>query len=82
MAISFIGRPETRLFGNPTRGVSTSNTAFEMPDGALLIITTALMADRNQTPFGEEIVPDVIVTDEMILETAVAWLLAQPACTS
>lgn len=82
VAISFIGRPETRLFGNPTRGVSTSNTAFEMPDGALLIITTALMADRNQTPFGEEIVPDVIVTDEMTLETAVDWLLAKPACAS
>ena len=46
-AISFVGRPNTRFIGTPTRGLSTSNGGYALSDGAMFILTNALMADRN-----------------------------------
>ncbi|MEM7111092.1 MAG: S41 family peptidase [Chloroflexota bacterium] len=82
VAISFVGRPQTQLFGQNSRGLSTANNGFGLSDGARLILTVSVMSDRNQTPYGAEVVPDVVVDDEMVLETAVSWLLEQPNCVS
>lgn len=59
MAIAFIGRPNTRSFGMPTCGQSTSNRGFNLSDGSTLFLTTAYMADRNRNRFGIPVPPDV-----------------------
>ena len=45
--ISFFGRTDTRSIGARTAGFSTSNRAFTLSDGAILLITTSVMADRD-----------------------------------
>mgnify|MGYP006270923759 CR=1 FL=1 len=59
IAIAFIGRPNTRSFGTPTCGQSTSNQGFNLRDGSTLFLTTAYMADRNRNVFGVPVPPDV-----------------------
>lgn len=85
VTISFIGRPRTRLFGLPTAGLSTANSTMALPDGALLLLTTAVEADRNGKRYGEKITPDETIpaaasgaTNDPQLDRAVAWLKSQP----
>jgi len=80
--LSFVGRANTRSFGEPSRGLSTANRAFPMADGANLVLTTALMADRSGKVHGGRIPPDEAVQGSEATELAArAWLQAQPACT-
>jgi hypothetical protein len=59
ITIAFIGRANTRLFGmGPTCGKSTANAVFTLSNGALLVLTTSVMADRNKNKFGNTISPD------------------------
>jgi len=75
VVISFRRRPNTRSFGGATCGLSTSNSTFRLTDGALLLLTTAVMADRTQSPYGDVVVPDeTIGGDAPVVERAVAWL--------
>lgn len=57
-AISFIGRPNTRIFGERSCRLSTGNSAFELSNGVIFKLTTAIMEDRNQNPNGEQVAPD------------------------
>ena len=73
--IAWQGRPETRTFGQPTCGLSTSNRGFPLSDGGTLILTTALMADRRRTEFGGPVVTDEIIADGVETFTrAVSWV--------
>jgi carboxyl-terminal processing protease len=75
VAVSFRGRPNSRSFGAATCGLSTANSPFRLSDGATLQLTTALMADRNRTPYGVPIVPDEAVSgDGEVVQRAIAWL--------
>ncbi|GAA5514660.1 hypothetical protein Dcar01_03416 [Deinococcus carri] len=83
ITLSFLGRPGTRLFGEPTRGLTTSNSLYELPGGAALLITTALDADRTGRVFSGPIEPDVPVSTDWaefqtgkdpVLKAALAWL--------
>lgn len=91
VAIAFRGRPLTRSFGHYTNGLTTANQGFPLNDGAWMILTSAVMADRTGQAYGEEVHPDEIVDDvrqftmlmdEAIPRPAIDWLLAQPACTA
>lgn len=74
-AISFIGRPNTRIFGERSCGLSTGNAAFELSNGAIFNLTTAIMADRDQNPFGEQITPDEAFNNSADLNARVLeWL--------
>jgi len=86
VAVAFRGRPETRSFGGSTWGVSTANSAFPMPDGAVIFLTVSTMVDRLGTVYGGELVPDEPVeggektgdpATDAVLAAAVAWLEAQ-----
>jgi C-terminal processing protease CtpA/Prc len=44
--VSFIGRPATRSFGQPSAGLSTSNGFHPLSDGAALAVMNAVLADR------------------------------------
>jgi hypothetical protein len=75
IVVSFRARPNTRSFGMMTCGLSTSNSGFRLSDGATLQLTTAVMADRTQTPYGDSIAPDEFVTgDGEVVQRAIAWL--------
>ena len=75
VVVSFRARPNTRSFGTATCGLSTSNQTFRLSDGAMLYLTTAVMADRNRTAYGQSIVPDEIVTgDAEVVQRAIAWI--------
>jgi len=84
VTISFIGRPRTRLFGLPTAGLSTANATLPLPSGAMLVLTTAVEADRTGKRYGEKITPDEVIpaaasgaADDPQMERAVAWLKSQ-----
>jgi C-terminal processing protease CtpA/Prc len=90
VAISFRGRPNTRSFGLETAGFSTGNDTFRLSDGAVMVLTGVVMADRTGQAYGERIPPDeevderldAMIEDEAIPQRAVDWLLAQSACTA
>jgi len=75
IAISFIGRENTRSFGSPTCGISTSNARFTLSDGGVLNLTTAFLADRNKNKFGNEVEPDEDLADEDLIQSAIDWVL-------
>jgi carboxyl-terminal processing protease len=64
VAIAFQGSPHSKLLGRPTHGQSTSNEGFPLPDGANLVLTTAVEADRNGRIYIDGIVPDVALAEE------------------
>jgi carboxyl-terminal processing protease len=73
--IAFRLRPNTRSFGQPTCGLSTANGTYQLSDGATLVLTTALMADRAKTPFGDSIPPDEVIGDaNQTIQRAIEWL--------
>ncbi len=81
-ALAFIGRPNSRLFGKSTGGYTTGNEVFPLFDGAMLILTFAKELDRTGKVYSESIIPDELVPSEDVMDTALEWLLAQPACAS
>ena len=73
--IAFKERPDTRLFGLPSCGLSTANRAFSLSDGAVLNLTVSVMADRQRTTYGDRVMPDEVLTDRSeLIARAVAWL--------
>ncbi len=86
VTVAFRGRPRTRSFGQPTGGLSTSNSGFRLPDGATLLLTSAVFADRNGQRYGGAIEPDEAVSAvdgaDPALAAAVAWLRRSSGCTA
>lgn len=89
LAVSFRGRPNVRSFGEPTQGIPTANTVHRMPDGAVLVLTTAVDADRAGHEYRGRLVPDVPVAidwrhlgdeGDPAIRAAVAWLRQQGSC--
>jgi hypothetical protein len=72
--IAFRGRPNTRSFGAPTCGLSTANQSFRLNDGATLNLTTAVMADRSKTRYGDAVTPDEVVQAHAVIPRAIDWL--------
>ena len=79
--IAFIGRPHTRVFGQATAGLTTSNSVKELFDGAWIALTTGVDFDRNGQAYGQSVTPDVELTEDTNeIEIASDWLLEQDAC--
>ena len=74
VAISFIGRDNTKSFGSSTCGQSTSNRPFTFSDNSMLILTADYLADRNKNLYGMPINPDLAVDSENIILNAVEWI--------
>jgi len=75
IAISFIGRPDTRSFGAATFGVSNVNWSFPLSDGGELHLLVGLDRDRNGTTYGGSVVPDEPTAGPAeAVAAAVAWL--------
>jgi C-terminal processing protease CtpA/Prc len=82
VTISFKGRVRTRSFGQPTAGLSSANQAFQLPDGAAIILTVSIEADRTGKQYGEKVDPDEVIAalapgasePDAALNAATAWL--------
>jgi len=76
--ISFIGRPHTKLFGEPTGGYTTANKGFKLSDGSYLYLATSFTADRNKKEYRGKIQPDVFIkssgNDDQVIKAALMWL--------
>ena len=79
IVVAFAGRPRTRTFGQPTRGLSTANHAIRLPDGAMLFLTASIFVDRTGKVYGTAISPDEASDDDSsTVSKARSWLATQP----
>ena len=83
IVVAFAGRARTRRFGEGTRGLPTSNTQIPLADGALLVLTVTVHADRTGTRYDDVIPPDETVAidwtrfgtaDDPVVAAACRWL--------
>ena len=77
--ISFIGKPNTKLFGEASGGYTTANTTFILPDSSCIHLAARFTADRNMTEYHDKIIPDVIINDKFYYDDksfneAVKWI--------
>jgi C-terminal processing protease CtpA/Prc len=56
---AFLGQQGVLTVGQPTRGLSTSNSAFDLSDGSTVLLTTATFVTRDGVVLGSPIDPDV-----------------------
>lgn len=86
---AFAGRAHSRTFGQASYGVASSNAGFQQPDGANLVITVAMMTDRQGRIYPHGFTPDSLVAagpglasdpDDAVVEAAKAWLVSQQPC--
>lgn len=82
VAVAFHGRPQSRSFGQASAGRSSINSSYPLPDGSLLLLTTALDIDRNGVVFGGPLQPDEATAAadanaDPALAAATAWLTRQ-----
>lgn len=83
IVVAFAGRARTRRFGEGTRGVPIGNTSIPLADGALLVLTVTVDADRTGTRYDDVILPDETVAidwtrfgtaDDPVMAAARRWL--------
>ncbi|WP_342644626.1 S41 family peptidase [Mucilaginibacter sp. CSA2-8R] len=78
--LSFAGKPNARLFGQPTAGYVTTNSQIKLSTGDYLYLAAGYAADRNQKKYMVNIPPDVLVPPgnsqqtDAALEAALKWL--------
>lgn len=76
--ISFIGKPNVRLFGGPSGGYTTANKMFSLSNGATLLLASSYCSDRTGKSYTSKIQPDVTVAERAdAVRVAQDWL-AQP----
>ena len=74
IAISFIGRDNTKSFGSSTCGLSTANSGFNVSNNATLYLTVSYMADRNKHKYGVPITPDMESDNQTIIQHAIEFI--------
>jgi carboxyl-terminal processing protease len=95
LALGFIGRPNTKTFGFPSAGHTTSNWSIPLRDGAILRIAFAEMTDRNGKTYPGRVVPDEVTSpnvpsatatnagallNDATAQAAIAWLRSLSSC--
>jgi carboxyl-terminal processing protease len=97
VALGFVGRPNTKTFGDRTAGGTTANVEIPLRDGAKLALAVSEMTDRNGRTYPMHIEPDEFTTaipprrsannaeelqDDKTAQLAIAWLGSQSNCGS
>ena len=89
-AIAFVGKTSVRTFGEPTIGVTSTNVAYRLVDGAILQITTSYNIDRTGRVYDGPIQPDQQIPvdwakfgtqGDTMLRAASDWLTQQRSCS-
>jgi len=63
VAIAFRGKTNAKSFGGSTKGLSTGNTSYFLPDSSVVFLTSAIDADRKGKFYGGKIVPDSLIEE-------------------
>ncbi|MFD2783868.1 S41 family peptidase [Hymenobacter rubripertinctus] len=74
VAVAFKARKHTRSFGTGTCGVSTSRSHFYLSDGSVILLTTAVFADRRLVRYGHSLAPDVSLRPIDVVPRAIRWI--------
>ncbi|OON69486.1 S41 family peptidase [Hymenobacter sp. CRA2] len=74
VAVAFKARKHTRSFGAGTCGVSTVRNRFYLSDGSLILLTTAVFADRRQVRYGHSLAPDEPLRPAEVVPRAIQWI--------
>ncbi len=83
VVISFSGRPQTRILGEPTKGKTTSHYQTKLADNSWLFLARLVVADQNKKIFYKRIIPDEIINskdDQAMIEKARHWILSIKNC--
>lgn len=62
--ISFIGKSNVKLIGQPSGGYTTGNKSFNLSDGSLLNLARSFVSDRNNKKYLNVIFPDILVDEK------------------
>jgi carboxyl-terminal processing protease len=90
-AISFIGRPLSRSFGDQTVGVTSANVGIRLADGGFIMVTNSYDLDRAGNVYDQRLSADVgLVVDwatfgtdaDPVLANARQWLSGQASCAA
>ena len=84
-ALAFMGRPATRVFGQPSAGFTTANQLIPLADGAELNLAVSTEADRTRRQHLGPLAPDELVpavapagtAADATLQVASTWLRKQ-----
>ncbi len=75
------GKAGTRLFGEPTAGLTTGTDTFYVSDGSLLVLPVDWMGDRYGRPLGDRVDPTDFVafnnwpsSDDAVARAAGEWM--------
>lgn len=80
-AISLIGLPNVKTFGQTSAGYTTANRTYVLSNGSQLLLAVQFVADRTSKGYKDNIVPDVPVNDlsntksDRVISVAKKWLL-------
>ena len=74
VAVAFKARKHTRSFGAGTCGVSTGRGRFYLSDGSVILLTTAVFADRRLVRYGHSIAPDEPLKPAEVVPQAIRWI--------
>ena len=74
VAVAFKARKHTRSFGAGTCGVSTDRSRFYLSDGSVLLLTTAVFADRRLIRYGHSLAPDEPLKPAEVVPRAIRWI--------
>lgn len=83
IAIAFRGKSDTRFFGTHTYGVSTANDGFLLSDGANIVLTVGVGADKNGKIYMHGIEPDEVIpngekefsaNEDPVIHAALGWI--------
>lgn len=81
VGVAFAGRPDTRFFGQRSRGLATANQMVDLGEGVRLFVMNGLMLDRNRHDYPSGLPPDEASDDPAQAEQrALDWLLSNAAC--
>lgn len=75
--VALTGRDNLRVFGSNTNGLTTGSLLKDMPDGAQIQVSYALMVDRKGAAYDGPIVPDEKMSQSSAVGKAGEWLHAQ-----
>lgn len=74
VAVAFKARKHTRSFGAGTCGVSTSRGRFYLSDGSVILLTTAVFADRRLVRYGHSLAPGELLRPAEVVPRAIRWI--------
>jgi len=72
--IAFKKQYNAKSFGSDSCGLSTGNQSYELSDSSTLILTTTIMADRDQVKYGKKVIVDQEEEAADVMNKAVEWL--------